>query len=123
MEEPTASGLNIKMGLLSAACTVGVGQSISSTPAESSSQQRLPYSSASSSAAAGYGPPMFCSVIAPRKVQASLIKIVKVNMTAAKMLGGKPEFQCTGQMYIELTDTTAYVRQVCEAISRRPADR
>ena len=40
-------------------------------------------------------------------------------MTAAKKPGGKPEFQCTGQMYIELTDTTANVGQVCEAVRRQ----
>ena len=40
-------------------------------------------------------------------------------MIAAKKTGGKPEFQCTGQMYIELTDTTANVGQVCEAVRRQ----
>ena len=117
VEGPTASGLNMRMGFLSSTRTRG--KSISSTPAASSSQQQLPLPSASSSAADGHGPPMFCSVIAPRKVPASLIKIMKVNMTAAKKPGGKPEFQCTGQMYIELTDTTANVGQVCEAVRRQ----
>ena len=36
-------------------------------------------------------------------------------MTATKK-GGKPDFQCTGQMYIELSDATANVGQVCEAV-------
>ena len=116
VEGPTASGLNMRVGFSSGRTG---GQSISSTPAASSSQHQSPLPSASSSAAAGHGPPTFRSVIAPRKVPASLIKIMKANMIAAKKTGGKPEFQCTGQMYIELTDTTANVGQVCEAVRRQ----
>ena len=113
VEGPTAVGLNMRMGFSSVTRTGG--QSISSTPAASSSQQQSPLPPA----AAGHGPPTFRSVIAPRKVPASLIKIMKANMAAAKKPGGKPDFQCTGQMYIELTEPTANVGQVCEAVRRQ----
>ena len=76
-------------------------QSISSTP--------LPGS------AAGHGPPIFRSVVASKKAPASLIKIMKAKMSVTRK-GGKPEFQCTGQMYVELTDSTANIGQVCEYV-------
>ena len=104
VEGPTASGLNMRMGFSSFARAGG--QSVSSTVASSS----LPSSSV------GHGPPMFRSVVAPKKVPTSLIKIMKAKMTLTAKKGGKPEFQCTGQMYVELTDATASVGHICEAV-------
>ena len=106
VEGPTASGLNLRMGFSSVARAGG--QSVSST---SQQQSQIP----SPLPSAGHGSPMFRSVVAPRKAPVSLIKIIKAKMTAAKK-GGKPDFQCIGQMYIELTDATANVGQVCEAV-------
>ena len=107
VEGPTASGLNTRMGFSSAVRAGGQ----SALP-----QHQSPVTSPLPSA--GHGPPMFRSVIAPRKAPVTLIKIMKAKMSAAKK-GGKPDFQCTGQMYIELTDATANVGQVCEAVRRQ----
>ena len=49
---------------------------------------------------------------------ATLIKIMKAKISPVKK-GGKPDFQCTGQMYIELTNATANVGEVCEAVRRQ----
>lgn len=108
VEGPTAAGSNMRMGFPSV--TRAGGQSLSSTP----SQQQV----AGFLSVAGHGPPMFRSVIAPKKAAVSLIKIIKAKMSATKK-GGKPDFQCTGQMYIELTDATANVGQVCENVRRQ----
>lgn len=106
VEGPTASGLNMRMGFSPAARAGGQ----SALPPQQSSHVVSPSPSA---------PPMFRSVIAPKKAPTTLIKIMKAKMSATKKAGGKPDFQCTGQMYIELTDATANVGQVCEAVRRQ----
>ena len=90
------------------------GQSVSSTALPSQQQSQIP----SPLPSAGHSPPMFRSVVAPRKAAVGLIKIMKAKIMATKK-GGKPDFQCTGQMYIELTDAMANVGQVCEAVRRQ----
>ena len=111
VEGPTASGLNMRIGFQSAASRhTTTGQSVSSTPL----QQTL-------SAASGHpGPPIFRSVVASRKPAPILIKIMKAKMSLSNSKrGGKPDFACTGQLYIELTESTANVTQVCEAVRRQ----
>lgn len=108
VEGPTASGLNMRMGFQSAVSRTTTGQSISSTP------------SALSPASGHPGPPMFRSVVASRKPAPTLIKIMKAKMSASNSKrGGKPDFTCTGQLYIELTESTANVSHVCEAVRRQ----
>ena len=68
VERPTASGLNMKMGFSSAARASG--QSVSSTALPSQQQSQIP----SPLLSAGHGPPMFRSVVAPRKAAVSLNK-------------------------------------------------
>ena len=106
VEGPTASGLNMRMGF-SPAIRAGVQSSLS---APQQSQHASPLIGRG-----GPPPPMFRSVVASKKAPVTLIKVMKAKMSAAKK-GGKPDFQCTGQMYIELTDVTANVGQVCEAV-------
>ena len=81
------------------------GQSVSSSP--------LPSSSAGHH---GSGPPMYRSVVVPKKPSSSLIKIMTAKMKLTAKKGGKPEFQCTGEMYIELTDAKANIGHACEAV-------
>ena len=104
VEGPTASGLNMRMGY-SPFARAGGQQSVSSI----SPTSPLPFTSAS------HGPPIFHCVVAPKKTPASLIKIMKAKMTTAKR-GGKPDFQCIGQMYLELTEAVANVGHVREAV-------
>ena len=40
-------------------------------------------------------------------------------MSVSSKRGGKPDFTYTGQLYIELTESTANVAQVCEAVRRQ----
>lgn len=54
--------------------------------------------------------PMFRSVIASKKVTFSL-KVLKARMVMTRK-GKKPEFETTGQMYVDLTDSTANISHI-----------
>lgn len=109
VEGPTASGLNMRMGFSPTTDPAAPGTSSSSftTPRQSVLPQQQ-----------SVGPPMFRSVVAPKKAPVTLIKIMKAKMSVAKK-GGKPDFQCTGQMYIELSLATANVGHVCEVVRKQ----
>jgi len=109
VEGPTTSGLNLRMGFQSSIQHTGTSQSIGSTLQQQATGSCHP------------GPPMFRSVVASRKPAVTLIKIMKAKMSPSNSkIGGKPDFTCTGQLYIiELTESTANVTQVCEAVHRQ----
>ena len=66
------------------------------------------------------GPPFFRSVVAKRSsTPTSLIEVMKASMTTPTKRGGKPSFVYTGQTYLELSDTTANVSYVSEAIRKQ----
>ena len=54
--------------------------------------------------------PMFRSVIASKKITFSL-KVLKARMIQTRK-GKKPEFETTGQMYVDLTDATANITHI-----------
>ena len=56
----------------------------------------------------------FCSVVPHKKIK---IKVTKAIMT--KSPRGKPEFNPTGQMYIELLDSTAATEHVLDNIQKK----
>ena len=106
VEGPTASGLNMRTSFSPASNSTAVNISSSSSRQSVLPQHKSP------------GPPMFRSVVAPKKAPMALIKIMKAKMSVARK-GEKPDFQCTGQMYVELTNATANVGHVCETVSRQ----
>jgi len=59
----------------------------------------------------------FRSVLAHKKIKSFNIKVTKATMT--KSPKGKPEFNPTGQMYIELLDSTANIEHVLEKIQQK----
>ena len=62
-------------------------------------------------------PPVFRSVTAPRRGATFSLKVVKA--TILRKGRGKPEFQASSQMYIELTEATAYLDHIVELIRKR----
>lgn len=62
-------------------------------------------------------PPIFRSVTAPKRGASFSLKVVKATVT--KKGRGKPDFQPTSQVYIELTEATAHLEHILGVIHKR----
>ena len=60
-------------------------------------------------ASATLQPPIYRSVVAPKRVEIT-VKIVKARMKMLKKGSGNPEFESLSEMYVELTEATANAR-------------
>ena len=63
-------------------------------------------------------PPIYRSVVAPKRV-AITVKIVKARMKIPKKGSGNPEFESLSQMYVELTETTANIAHVTDMVRKQ----
>lgn len=83
--------------------------------------QSLAMASTSSSVKVASGtppPPMYRSVVAPKRV-AITVKIVKARIKMPKKGSGNPEFESLSQMYVELTDATANIAHVTDMVRKQ----
>ena len=62
-------------------------------------------------------PPIFRSVTAPKHWASFSLKVVKA--TVNKKGRGKPDFQPTSQVYIELTEVTVHLEHILGVIRKR----
>ena len=90
-------------------------------PRAQSTRGLLPAVASSSSvrvASATPPPPIYRSVVAPKKV-AITVKIVKARMKMPKKGSGNPEFESLSQMYVELTEATANITHVTDMVRKQ----
>ena len=83
--------------------------------------QSLAMASMSSSvkvASATPQPPIYRSVVAPKRV-AITVKIVKARMKMPKKGSGNPEFESLSQMYVELTEATTNIAHVTDMVRKQ----
>ena len=58
-------------------------------------------------------PPLFKAVASAKKPASTIIKIMQARLSYKK---NKAEFSCTGQIHVEITESTANVHSISEAV-------
>lgn len=109
MVEGTSSGLARGAFSSTSSRISGVQSSVLSASSQESSSVLPP-------------PPVFKSVAASKKQQKTLIRITKARIIRTCTKRKKPDFHRTGQLFVGVTETTANVGYVCEAVRNQWGD-